>query len=476
MAWPLGASGFSPSLPHSNLQQPQEHSSLQQEQEHSNLQQKQEHSNLQQQQQQRQLQHPPSQSPSIAAANDYSSLPATSPTQQHTPSVPTQGRKRKQDDSNGPSPKEEEDDGQSQSQSQAHGEGHSRLKPHPVKRACNQCRQQKVSTCNIKHVEIMSDKQQLKCNIVTEPEFQACSRCAKHKLPCAIDSGFRRVEKRQKHAEMEKELEALRREVAELKQRTGGIAGPMSSSAAVGPMSSSALGPMSSSALGHMSSSAIPPMSAFPPHPPYSPVRPAANPHLGANEAAASRSLLDLAQGFEGTQYGHARHPTLHTLGQVSLSDADISDLITTYFDRYHHFLPVLTPGFAPSHYFGLHPLLHWAIITVAARHHSARPSLLQELKDPFQDFLWYTISKVPQTYHVVKALCLTAAWPLPTNSTSTDPSMMICGSMVQLAMSFGLHRPSHAQDFSRFKIVLKEDEIRDRMNTWVVVNLVAQK
>lgn len=247
---------------------------------------------------------------------------------------------------------------------------------------------------------------------------------------------------------MERELDQLRSELAELRQRTGGMAPPAS-------------------------------MSAFPPVAQYGSNAASGAHYHGPNEAAASRSLLDLAHGFEGTPYGNPRQPTIYTLGRVSLSDGEISDLINIYFERYHPFLPLLaplSPGLSPSVYFSLHPLLHWAMITVASRHYSARPTLLQELKDPFHDFLWYTVSKVPQTYHVVKALCLTCAWPLPTNSTSADPSMMICGSMIQLAMQFGLHRPSHAQDFSRFKIELREEDIRDRMNTWVVCNLVAQK
>ncbi|KAK8198635.1 hypothetical protein M8818_006502 [Zalaria obscura] len=111
----------------------------------------------------------------------------------------------------------------------------------------------------------------------------------------------------------------------------------------------------------------------------------------------------------------------------------------------------------------------------VASRRYSTRSTLLVELQQPVAELLWSTVSGVPQTYHIVKALCLLCAWPLPTSSTSVDPSMMICGTMVQLAMQFGLHRPSHAQDFSRYRIELREEDIRDRMNTWVAVNLMAQ-
>jgi hypothetical protein len=47
-----------------------------------------------------------------------------------------------------------------------------------VKRACNECRQQK-----------------LRCDVVNDP-FQACSRCRRLHLVCKIDGGFKRVEKR----------------------------------------------------------------------------------------------------------------------------------------------------------------------------------------------------------------------------------------------------------------------------------------
>jgi len=52
---------------------------------------------------------------------------------------------------------------------------------------------------------------------------------------------------------------------------------------------------------------------------------------------------------------------------------------------------------------------------------------------------------------------------------------MMLTGCMFQLAMQYGLHRPSHAQDFSRFRVDLREEDIADRLNTWAAVNIVAQ-
>ena len=52
----------------------------------------------------------------------------------------------------------------------------------------------------------------------------------------------------------------------------------------------------------------------------------------------------------------------------------------------------------------------------------------------------------------------------------------MLCGMMVQVAMQLGLHRPSHTQDFSKFRVELIEDELRDKVRTWAICNIVAQR
>ncbi|GAM85186.1 hypothetical protein ANO11243_031900 [Dothideomycetidae sp. 11243] len=294
-----------------------------------------------------------------------------------------------------------------------------------VKRACNECRQQK-----------------LRCDVLTDPNFKSCTRCSKHKLMCAIDPGFKRQEKRQQYAELERELSALRAENAELK-----------------------------AGLPHGLAPAIPGNRMAS----YAPSMQSASAYGPSNEAAASRSLLDLASGYDSSLIASARAPSANTLAKVTLRDSQIAELFNIFFARYHPYLPLLLPEITPSGYFELCPLLYWTILTVASRRYDGRPGLLSELKPPLHELLWDTVGCVPQTYHAVKALCLLCAWPLPTSSTSLDPSMIICGTMVHLAMQFGLHRPSHAQDFSRIKLELREEDIKDRMNTWVAVNVCAQ-
>ncbi|KAK5093661.1 hypothetical protein LTR70_009851 [Exophiala xenobiotica] len=289
---------------------------------------------------------------------------------------------------------------------------HSRKRP--VKRACNECRQQK-----------------LRCDVVSEPTYQTCSRCKRLNLECKIEENFRRVGKRSRNAEMEREIVQLRKQVAAQN---------------VNP---------NANAHAH---SQLP----LPPPPPTS-VNQAA---VGTTEAAAG--LLDLRGGGRGGSYKR--------LGDVALQVDRIQDLFQRFFKFCHPFLPFLNPERPPDEYYAKSPLLFWTILLVGSRHYSAEPHLFASLVRQVQTLTWSTLAEVPQNYHHVKALVLLCAWPLPCSSTSTDPTFMLAGMMMQVALQIGLHRPDHAQDFSKFRIELRQAELQDRVVTWCVCNMVAQR
>ncbi|ERF76850.1 hypothetical protein EPUS_07640 [Endocarpon pusillum Z07020] len=130
----------------------------------------------------------------------------------------------------------------------------------------------------------------------------------------------------------------------------------------------------------------------------------------------------------------------------------------------------------APEGYFEYCPALFWAIASVGARRYQVEPTLLNRLSGPITRLVWSALADMKQMYGVVKALCLLCTWPFPTSSTSSDPTFIFCGVMMQIAMQIGLHRPSHAQDFSKFRMELHEDELKDRVRTWAICNIVAQR
>jgi hypothetical protein len=256
-------------------------------------------------------------------------------------------------------------------------------------------------------------------------------------LRCVIEPNFKRVGKRNRNAEMEREIEHLRERLAMYEGRAG-LSHPPSA-----PSSNSNT------------------LNAPPQH---------EDPYLHTqHQQVAATSLLDLRSGS----------PMYTSLGtgqqEVRLSPATISELFADFFQSYHPFLPFLDPTRSPD---DVHnhdsKLLFWAIISVAARHYETDPSLLARLKEPLTDEIWRTIKAQPN-HHVVKALCLLCTWPLPARTTVSDPTFMLCGVMMQIAMQIGLHQPTHPQDFSRTKVRLQREDIHDRLRTWAVCNIVAQ-
>ncbi|VBB71681.1 Putative protein of unknown function [Podospora comata] len=291
-----------------------------------------------------------------------------------------------------------------------------------VKRACNECRQQK-----------------LRCDVVQDP-FQGCSRCNRLKLECKIESNFKRIGKRSKHAEMEKEIDKLRRAVQAAKAQ--GFAVEEDDEAIHSQLQS----PVVASQYTHTRNPSL----------------------MGSDEAVSS--LLHLKRGGSYTIPRIARE-----LDDFRITEEHESLLFSQFFNCYHPFLPFLNPNQTPDQYYQQHPLLYWSIVAVASRRFLPDPTILTKLSGPLTRYLWTTIGEVPQSYYVVKALCLLCTWPLPTSTTSSDPTHILCGVLMKIATGIGLHRPNHINDFSRVAVELNNDGLHDRIKTWAVCNIVAQ-
>lgn len=195
------------------------------------------------------------------------------------------------------------------------------------------------------------------------------------------------------------------------------------------------------------------------------------NPSLMGSDEAVS-SLLHLKRGGS---YSMPRYA--YDLEGIQLTDENVAHLFNEFFAFYHPFLPFLNPQQPPEQYKQQHSLLFWSIIAIAARRFNPPncPNLLNSLSGPLTRFLWTTIGEVPSNYYVVKAMCLLCAWPLPTSTSTSDPTHILCGVMMKTATGIGLHRPNHIQDFSRVSVELNREQLSDRVTTWAVCNIVAQ-
>ncbi|MCJ1463102.1 hypothetical protein MMC07_001707 [Pseudocyphellaria aurata] len=299
-----------------------------------------------------------------------------------------------------------------------------------VKRACNECRQQK-----------------LRCDVVQEPSYQACGRCQRLSLDCKIESNFKRVGKRSKNAEMEREIVELRKQLAS--QQASPATQPPSIKASL----------------------------STPVSPSMSQLHSTLDQYMGSQEAVAS--LMDLRSGLEGGSFLRSPNsqilPSRRIEDVVLLSDR-IRDLFRHFFTVYHPFLQILDPTKSPDDYYQSSTLLFWMIVAVAARQYRVEPTLLTTIAGPVNRLLWTSLADVPQSHLVVQAMCLLCTWPLPFSSTSSDQTFMLSGLMTHIALQIGLHRPSHAQDFTKFKVELREEELKDRVRTWAACNIIAQR
>lgn len=82
----------------------------------------------------------------------------------------------------------------------------------------------------------------------------------------------------------------------------------------------------------------------------------------------------------------------------------------------------------------------------------------------------------MPCSVTAVQGLAILCTWPFPTSSSTTDPTFMLAGLMLQIAAQMGLHRALDAQDFAKVPIRLDAVEYAEWVRSWEACNIVAQR
>ena len=129
-----------------------------------------------------------------------------------------------------------------------------------------------------------------------------CARCQRLNLECKIESNFKRVGKRSKNAEMEREIVELRRQLS-LQQASSPVTGPVIKAS--------------------LSTSASPTISHLPAH---------IDQYIGSEEAVAS--LMDLRSGLEGGSFMRSPNAQLllgRRIGDVILTHDRVQELFQQY-------------------------------------------------------------------------------------------------------------------------------------------------
>lgn len=91
-------------------------------------------------------------------------------------------------------------------------------------------------------------------------------------------------------------------------------------------------------------------------------------------------------------------------------------------------------------------------------------------------DLLWSTLRGIPYSLATVQSLALICTWPFPTSSSTSDPTFMLAGLMLQIGTQMGIHRAMDVADFIKVPMKLSAYDYAEWVRTWEACNIVAQR
>lgn len=146
------------------------------------------------------------------------------------------------------------------------------------------------------------------------------------------------------------------------------------------------------------------------------------------------------------------------------------------YFKNYHPMLPILDSGVTPNTFYQHAPILFWLVVSVGSRRYTRQPSLTQALAQPVTQLALQSIIVRSKPLERMKALLLILNWPFPSGPFYRDPSFLLSGNLLHLAMQCGLHAPTFSQDFSKTYLKLPEQDSLRRAEMWAYVFITYQR
>lgn len=135
---------------------------------------------------------------------------------------------------------------------------------------------------------------------------------------------------------------------------------------------------------------------------------------------------------------------------------------VERYFEKYHHFCPILDPTKPPEELYKKSPALFWTVIGIAARQDREMPDLLARLKPSLEDMLQTMMFNNPTYLPHVQVMILWAVWPLPNLRSWNDKTLLVISAAVPHAMQLGLHRPGFEDDYSRMGFFVRENLVEN--------------
>ncbi|KAF7932268.1 hypothetical protein EAE99_003508 [Botrytis elliptica] len=283
-------------------------------------------------------------------------------------------------------------------------------RPHKIPnsiKSCNECRQQKLG-----------------CNVEKDP-FKPCCRCTRLGIECKLDSDFKRVAKRHKHAEMQKEIEELK----ELVAKQAALLAVANSPDNFGKENNA-----SSSTDSKPKDQRI-------------------------DDILVTGEQLSFLFDQYFSRYHHIcpiLDPT-QTCDQTFAQDPVLGWGIVLVSARRYPQDPTLVLNLSKAYMKSL-----WNSISDMPQRASSIKALALLCTWPVPLIRGFTKSRNDKASATM-------------GLSELDPTWMLSGIMMQISLQTGMHRPRHAQDFLKQTRDVSEAELSDRKLTWALCNIVSQ-
>lgn len=151
---------------------------------------------------------------------------------------------------------------------------------------------------------------------------------------------------------------------------------------------------------------------------------------------------------------------------------------VSRYFRHYHSVCPIMDPTLSPNYVHGRAPFIFWVIISIGSRRYSTHPRLINALAPRVTHLAFMGLNSRTMPMQYVKGLILLLSWPFSSTAFYRDPTFVLSGSLLHLAMQSGLHTPAFSQDFAktaRERNSSKGEQMR-RAEIWLYVVFTYQR
>jgi transcriptional regulatory protein LEU3 len=138
--------------------------------------------------------------------------------------------------------------------------------------------------------------------------------------------------------------------------------------------------------------------------------------------------------------------------------------------------LRILDPNVSPNTFYQHAPSLFWVVVSIGSRRYTRQPTLTRILALPVTQLVLQSIIIRTKPIERIKALILLLNWPVPSGHFYREPSFLLGGALLHMAMQSGLHAPGFSQDLSKGHSKLPERELLRRAEMWAYVIITYQR